>query len=656
MRWVGNTTLALFLIATIFLTSFSRFIPITSKASAASRNFKSLKQTKDMKIPAPPQHNEITGPEIVRYQLQDDKALEYIFHPDPRIRTKYDKKEIEIILINSEGLGYAKPKKSIKEDGKYTYQEVFDRVDARYIPKKGELVEELVLKEYRDFNSINYSIKTIDLLPRLENNEVHFSGSHRKDQMITFTAPFMYEEGNQEEKSFEIRYELEKKQFGWTLKKALTEEGRKWLADPTRQFPVVIDPTAVNSVIQATVTDAETNFGHPMRRIAYFPNATDGAAWYVVHGDGGLIVVEKCKATDLCDGGGDWTVVTSDLDQGTGSDNDTDNLFPTVWKEGNTMYVTWFDNDRDTYQFNSINTASSDALSGTVCNGADIGTLSQSLSSIAVADDGDVYIAQAEIPGGDTARVSRIATGACTELDITANSGFDTNDRAEILTIGNNAFLIFVADNGLRASVYVDDGTPAWDTQDADVNGATADNTLINPSAVTDGTDIWIMQPLDTTGGTESFKCSACPTTSQTWTDIAEPWGSGLTATDPLGLSYLSTPNQLVAMVVDDGYNSASCTTAGTSDCVLSKSTDADTISWGSQFSFAGGGVTELSNVGMTANVASDDQLALTFRDETGSELEFATLPEFSLILLILMPILPRLLKKLRNRRLKSRL
>jgi len=53
----------------------------------------------------------------------------------------------------------------------------------------------------------------------------------------------------------------------------------------------------------------------------------------------------------------------------------------------------------------------------------------------------------------------------------------------------------------------------------------------------------------------------------------------------------------------------------------------------------------------MTANVANDDQVAVTFRDTTNSELEFATLPENIWILLLTLPIWPKLFDKIKRRK-----
>jgi len=525
-------------------------------------------------------------------------------------------------------------------------------MDLKFTPAPEKLTEEVILKKYHDFNSISYDLDTIDLDFIQEDNELYFykegNSDHSNDNWIfAIKAPFMYEQSNIDNKSYELTYVVEKKTVGYKLVKQLTEEGKRWLSDPNRSFPIVIDPTAVNSVIQAGIESSEVDYLKNKRNIQFFPNATGGAAWYAVYqtANAGTIAVEKCPQSLACDATPDWSVVTSDLDT---ADADTDNFNPSTWKEGDTLYTAWFDNSRDAYQFNTVNTTT-DGL-GTTCNGADGGTVGVAYVSIAVANDGDVYIAVIAVPTtGTYEKVSKVTSGGCTETNLTSiNSttpGIDQGDFPEMLTIGNDALLIFAADNGLRASGY-DDTNAVWDadTNDIDINGATANNTTIDMSAVTDGTDVWVIQRNGTTGDSETFKCSACSVTAaNTWTALDEPWGSGLTATSYVGLSYISGTNVLAAVILDDGFNSAACTTSGTSDCYLSKSTDADTISWGSQFAFAGGGATEINNSGMTANVASEDQVAVAYFDVTNNEFEFATVPENILLLLLLVPFFRKL-------------
>jgi len=146
--------------------------------------------------------------------------------------------------------------------------------------------------------------------------------------------------------------------------------------------------------------------------------------WYVFFGKSGLNLSYK-KSSD----GSTWSS-SVDLDS-----SDTDNRYPSVWVEGNTIYVVWVDNSSDTVEVNTINTASSDAL-GTQCTSADVGD--DEVTTIAVADDGTVYVATE-----GTSAVLKLTFSGCTFTDITSGSGVGTLDEPTITTIGNNLHVVF---------------------------------------------------------------------------------------------------------------------------------------------------------------------------------------------------------------------
>ncbi len=117
---------------------------------------------------------------------------------------------------------------------------------------------------------------------------------------------------------------------------------------------------------------------------------------------------------------------------------------------------------------------------------------------------------------------------------------------------------------------------------------------------------------------------------------MADPW-TGQTNVTSVSLTYDSTNADLYAHIIKD-----------TTEQAYSSSTDADVISWGSEtsYAFTAG---DLGHISANQSGAGTSELGVVLRQ--GSNFEFATVPEYSLILLIIMPILPKALRKLRQKR-----
>ena len=223
---MGNATLAIFLITTIFLTSLARFIPYVKTADAAEGKKKittlknsivsGRKEVVSNEKPEPPKL--IDKPLISRFENRN-VSIDYIFHKEPRVRLKSGSMELETTMLEAEGLGKVNPKEAVKEDGVYYYKEILPDMDLKFTPTPTKLTEEVILKKYHDFNSISYDLNTIDLDFIQEDNELYFykegSSDHSDEQWIfVIRAPFMYEQSNIDNKSYELTYVVEKKTVG----------------------------------------------------------------------------------------------------------------------------------------------------------------------------------------------------------------------------------------------------------------------------------------------------------------------------------------------------------------------------------------------------------------------------------------------------------
>ena len=204
-------------------------------------------------------------------------------------------------------------------------------------------------------------------------------------------------------------------------------------------------------------------------------------------------------------------------------------------------------------------------------------------------------------------------------------------------------------DGDLSASSYVDDASPAWDQSNIDINGGASANAEGDFSVVTDGTDVWVLQAISTTG-TELWKCAACNLSSHSWSSQTAP----ITSTSNLSyvsLGYISSSpsNTLVAV-----YMTGTAEFEG----VNFKTSDADTILWSSQnqLGFGAGGTNGLDTLSVTSNVVNDTEFgAITDDNVATPELEFSTLPENLLFLLLGLPVLSKFITVLRKPRVIAR-
>lgn len=139
------------------------------------------------------------------------------------------------------------------------------------------------------------------------------------------------------------------------------------------------------------------------------------------------------------------------------------------------------------------------------------------------------------------------------------------------------------------------------------VNGIDADADTIY-SLTADGTNVWLLT-VDSTTAAAFYKCSSC-VSSANWSSQTSPWPSGLTNLTSVSLTYDSTNSDLYAFAIKD-----------TSEQAYYISTDATTISWGSEASlaFTAG---DLGHISSPETGAGTSQIAVSLRQ--GSNYEFA--------------------------------
>ena len=121
-----------------------------------------------------------------------------------------------------------------------TYENVFDGVDVRYRVTYDGLSEEIVLKKPLDIDRLTERIELSGDCYYEESNGIVYLCSDGS-RIFEIRKPFMREEKNPAERCYDLHYEIEKRGNFYYITKVV--DNSSWLKDPSREYPVVVDPT-----------------------------------------------------------------------------------------------------------------------------------------------------------------------------------------------------------------------------------------------------------------------------------------------------------------------------------------------------------------------------------------------------------------------------
>src|SRR5258706_5386767 len=133
-------------------------------------------------------------------------------------------------------------KPPVTNGGTITYPDIFDQMDVRYTISSTRLLEEFIVKEpavAKLITRIEQNAKTDNTFVQNKDGSITFSKGGK--EAFTLPHPVMYETGNPNKASNGIVYEIKKDQDHLVITKVITAEGKAWLADKTRKYPIAID-------------------------------------------------------------------------------------------------------------------------------------------------------------------------------------------------------------------------------------------------------------------------------------------------------------------------------------------------------------------------------------------------------------------------------
>lgn len=155
-------------------------------------------------------------------------------------------------LVNAGGSGSL----TNNEYNKFQYQGVYQNngktIDADYTLSNSQLLEEIVLYEPQPYPEISQEIELNNAYFQFTGKKIYTYHQTSNELLWIIPEPVMYEKNNKSIRSYGLHYEAKCLEKSLPLEqcrrvlltKILDNEGRKWLADTSRQYPLIIDLTA----------------------------------------------------------------------------------------------------------------------------------------------------------------------------------------------------------------------------------------------------------------------------------------------------------------------------------------------------------------------------------------------------------------------------
>lgn len=124
-------------------------------------------------------------------------------------------------------------------------------IDLRYSVSGDQISEEFILNQKQTFPVFKQKINLFNAFVANYSKSIQFNHPGTNKLLWYIPTPFMYEQNNPTTKHDGVKFTLNCDQPNIPLKdcrtliltKEITPEGQKWLNDPNRNYPVIIDPT-----------------------------------------------------------------------------------------------------------------------------------------------------------------------------------------------------------------------------------------------------------------------------------------------------------------------------------------------------------------------------------------------------------------------------
>jgi hypothetical protein len=151
----------------------------------------------------------------------------------------------------------------------FVYRQAYDGVDVQFHLGPERLLEEFVVQRYQPIEQISQILSVERAVPQRVGRTYVFFDPVTHKQLWSIAEPVLYELHAPDTKDYGVEYRLICLESiatpltpcrTYQLTKVLTEEGKRWLTDPARQYPVVID-ASVDAQVGASSDDGDTDQG-----------------------------------------------------------------------------------------------------------------------------------------------------------------------------------------------------------------------------------------------------------------------------------------------------------------------------------------------------------------------------------------------------------
>ncbi len=130
-------------------------------------------------------------------------------------------------------------------------------LDADYTVSDGNIIEEIILNEPGELPELSQEIELHNAYFVEKDGKILAYKNNTSELLWTIPKPVMYEMGDKNVRNYGLHYELKNLPNGnILLTKVIDEEGKNWLADSLRSYPVAIDISAGPNSPGSTATVA----------------------------------------------------------------------------------------------------------------------------------------------------------------------------------------------------------------------------------------------------------------------------------------------------------------------------------------------------------------------------------------------------------------
>ena len=146
-------------------------------------------------------------------------------------------------------------------DSSITYPKVFPNIDLKYSINPTRLLEEFIVTDKNtalNIDRITQKVVTTGV-DKYQEIDGRIDFYHQGKKTYTVPKPVLYEQNSPHTTSFGIKYEVIKiSENQYTIDKVITDEGKRWLNEHNRSYPIVIDLVIDNADAVVNWTSNDT--------------------------------------------------------------------------------------------------------------------------------------------------------------------------------------------------------------------------------------------------------------------------------------------------------------------------------------------------------------------------------------------------------------